>query len=268
MPLPHQLVVSNKGGLVSVALTKPLSCAQQEDKDAYWVQPKFWLCSWEGHGADRLWGRARVLYVHSLGLKCSPATRQRDPTRKLSTVQGKEHLGERLSCSWDRRTSQEQDVQKVSLAIGRVVKPDNSLPAQDLQTNKNSSIMWWRCRLCLSGCGFAPAPKQSCTRSGSSSSLRFKLDASWGRWAQNSPHSSASASLYHRQGQGSCQERSLVCFVTTVQTSKFHFSSGISSDGVLGTAAAFSWSGDLANCSFLECIAMSSCACSYQQSQY
>lgn len=33
---------------------------------------------------------------------------------------------------------------------------------------------------------------------------------------------------------------------------KFHFSSGISSDGVLGTAT-----GDLANCSFLECAAIS-----------
>lgn len=63
--------------------------------------------------------------------------------------------------------------------------------------------------MCLSKGGFAPAPKQSRTRSGSGSSLRFKLDASCGRWAQNSPHSSVTANPYYLQGQESCQEGQL-----------------------------------------------------------
>lgn len=162
--------------------------------------PSFGFTPGRGMEQTGFGARAQVLYVHPPGLKCSPATQHCDPSRKLNTVQCKEHLGQRLSCGSDRRISQEKDAQKVSLATVRKVKSDNSLPARDLQTNKNSFIMWCRCRLCSSGRGFAPAPKQSCTRSGSSSSLRFKLDASCGRRAQNS-HAALS--------QRTCQEGQL-----------------------------------------------------------
>lgn len=52
-------------GLSPALLQKPLSCAQQGDKDAHWVQPQFWLHSWERHGTDRLWWK-------SSGLICAP----------------------------------------------------------------------------------------------------------------------------------------------------------------------------------------------------